>query len=108
QKNAPPLLLDVTQESSLASALLQAQPLLAKASEVHLVNNAGIAVAGPVEAVPLARWREQFEVNVFGLVRTTQLFLPYLRASRGRVVNISSVSGLSAMAYLGPYAGSKF
>lgn len=103
-----PLMLDVTDEASVDKAVSDTRELLEKAEEVHLVNNAGIAVAGPVEGVSLKRWREQFEVNVFGLVKVTQAFLPYIRKTRGRIVNISSVSGLATSPYLGPYSASKF
>lgn len=106
--NAQPLFLDVTDEASIHASLKECRPILEKAEEVHLVNNAGIAVAGPVEAVPLSRWKEQFEVNVFGLLRVTQAFLPFIRPTRGRIVNVSSVSGLVTSPYLGPYSASKF
>lgn len=103
-----PLMLDVAKEDMVDEAVSQVREVLEKAEEVHLVNNAGIAVAGPVEGVSLARWREQFDVNVFGLVKVTQAFLPYIRKTRGRIVNISSVSGLATSPYLGPYSASKF
>jgi len=103
-----PLTIDVAKEDSVERACKEVSELLSEASEVHLINNAGIAVAGPVEGVSLARWREQFEVNVFGLVRVTQAFLPQIRRTKGRVVNISSVSGLATSPYLGPYSASKF
>lgn len=106
--NARAVLLDVTSDASVSDAMAELRPLLEAAAEVHLVNNAGIAIAGPVEGVALARWKEQFEVNVFGLVRATQAMLPYIRATKGRIVNISSVSGLATMPYLGPYSASKF
>ncbi len=106
--NAQPLLIDVTDEASITNALNGIRKLLDKAKEIHLVNNAGIAVAGPIEGVPISRWREQFDVNVFGLVRATQIFLPYIRATRGRIVNVSSVAGLAASPYMGPYSASKF
>ncbi len=73
-----------------------------------LVNNAGIAVNAPVEALPLDEWRRQFEVNLFGHIAMTQALLPSLRQSKGTVVNISSVGGKVAMATYGAYAGSKF
>lgn len=103
-----PLMLDVTDEASVDKAVADTRELLEKAEEVHLVNNAGIAVAGPVEGVSLKRWKEQFDVNVFGLVKVTQAFLPFIRKTRGRIVNISSVSGLATSPYLGPYSASKF
>lgn len=108
QAGITPVLLDVTSESSLEQAYRQLKIDLEQAPKVHLVNNAGIALGGPLEGVPLARWRAQFEVNVFGLVATTQKFLPFIRKTKGRIVNISSLSGMLADPYLGPYAASKF
>jgi len=76
---------------------------------VGLVNNSGIVVSGPVELVPLADWRRQFEVNVIGQIAVIQSLLPILHQSEGgRIVNISSSSGLIASPFLGPYASSKF
>ncbi|MGQ5228639.1 SDR family NAD(P)-dependent oxidoreductase [Streptomyces sp. yara] len=73
-----------------------------------LVNNAGIEVNAPVEVLPLALWREQFEVNLFGHIAVIQKLLPFLRRSRGRIVNISSVGGVAALPVFGAYAGTKF
>ena len=73
-----------------------------------LVNNAGIAVAGPLEFLPLDELRRQLEVNVVGQLRVTQAVLPALRRARGRVVNVGSISGRSALPFLGAYAMSKF
>ena len=73
-----------------------------------LVNNAGIAVGGVVEALPLDELRHQLEVNVVGQVAVTQALLPALRAAAGRVVFISSVSGRTSVPALTPYAASKF
>ena len=73
-----------------------------------LVNNAGIAVAGPLEFLPADELRRQLEVNVVGQLRVTQLALPALRAARGRIVNVGSISGRSALPFLGAYAMSKF
>ncbi len=73
-----------------------------------VVNNAGIAVAGPIEAVTPDDWREQLEVNVIGQLAVTQAVLPQLRKARGRVLFISSVNGRIATPMLGPYSASKF
>jgi NAD(P)-dependent dehydrogenase (short-subunit alcohol dehydrogenase family) len=73
-----------------------------------LINNAGISVNGPVEALPLEEWRGLFEVNLFGHVAVTQALLPFLHRSHGRIVNISSVGGKVAMATYGAYGGAKF
>lgn len=73
-----------------------------------LVNNAGVAVAGPLEFLDADALREQLEVNVVGQLRVTQLALPALREARGRIVNMGSISGRSALPFLGAYAMSKF
>ena len=73
-----------------------------------MVNNAGIAVGGPMEAVALDDLRRQLDGNVAGQVAVTQAVLPRLRASRGRVVFVSSVSGQVATPMTGPYNASKF
>lgn len=73
-----------------------------------LVNNAGVAVAGPLEFLPTEELRRQLEVNVVGQLRMVQLLLPALREARGRIVNVGSISGKSALPFLGAYAMSKF
>jgi NAD(P)-dependent dehydrogenase (short-subunit alcohol dehydrogenase family) len=73
-----------------------------------VVNNAGIAVGGALEALPIEELRLQFEVNVIGQVAVTQVLLPRLRSSRGRIVFVSSVNGLLASPMLGAYSASKF
>jgi NAD(P)-dependent dehydrogenase (short-subunit alcohol dehydrogenase family) len=72
------------------------------------VNNAGVAIAAPLELVPLDELRRQLEVNLVGQVAVTQAFLPAVRAARGRVVLMGSIGGKSALPFLGPYAASKF
>jgi len=73
-----------------------------------VINNAGIEINAPVEVLPLALWRSQFEVNLFGHIAVIQALLPFLRRSRGRIVNISSVGGEAALPIYGAYAGTKF
>ena len=73
-----------------------------------MINNAGIAIGGPVEALTLTNWRDIFDVNVFAVVSITNRFLPLIRAAKGRIVNIGSISGRIASPYLGPYCASKF
>lgn len=97
-----PLALDVTDAGQIAAAAEIVGP------ELHgLVDNAGIAVAAPLELVPLDELRRQLEVNVVGQVAVLQAFLPALRPVRGRVVLMGSVGGRSALPFLGPYAASK-
>jgi NAD(P)-dependent dehydrogenase (short-subunit alcohol dehydrogenase family) len=73
-----------------------------------VVNNAGIVVSGPVEALAIDDLRRQLDVNVTAQVAVTQAVLPRLRASRGRVVFISSVSGRLSSPLTGAYNASKF
>lgn len=96
--------LDVTEPQSIADTLA----LLGDAPLAGLINNAGVGVAGPVELVPIGDWRRQFEVNVLGLVAVTQAFLPMLRSGTGRIINIGSIAGRSALPASGPYDASKF
>ena len=103
-----PVLLDVTDESSISAALQQIRFTLGARTLTGLVNNAGIAVAGPLEFLPVSELRRQLEVNVLGQIAVTQAVLPLLRQSRGRIVNIGSISGRSALPLTGAYAASKF
>jgi NAD(P)-dependent dehydrogenase (short-subunit alcohol dehydrogenase family) len=73
-----------------------------------LVNNAGIAVAGPLEFLPIDEFRRQLEVNVTGQVAVTQAFLSLLRKARGRIVNMGSIGGRLATPFVAPYNASKF
>ncbi len=106
--NLVPIRIDVADPASISSAVREIQNQLSGEPLWGLINNAGVAIGGPIETLPMQRFREQFEVNVFGLIATTQAFLPQIRKAEGRVVNISSISGLLATPFLGPYCGSKF
>lgn len=101
-----PQILDITVESGIAAiadrVARDQRPLRA------LINNAGIAINAPVETLPIAQWRRQFDVNLFGHIAVTQALLPALLRSSGTVVNISSVGGKVALPTYGAYAGSKF
>jgi len=101
------VLLDVTDRDSVRAAAARVETAVGSRGLDGLVNNAGIAVGGPLEFLPETRLRRQFEVNVFGLLAVTQALLPLLRRARGRVVNIGSVSGLIASPMIGPYSASK-
>ncbi|HLE52470.1 MAG TPA: SDR family oxidoreductase [Anaerolineales bacterium] len=103
-----PLFLDVTQLTSIAAAAEQIAAAVGQAGLDGLVNNAGIAIAGPLEFIALPDLRRQLEVNVIGQVAVTQAALPLLRQARGRIVYISSVGGLLAAPYFAPYSASKF
>jgi NAD(P)-dependent dehydrogenase (short-subunit alcohol dehydrogenase family) len=98
-----PLLLDVTDAGHLAAL----GERLAGVPLTGLVNNAGIAVTGPLEAVELDEVRRQFEVNLVGQLAVTQTALPALRAGVGRIVNVGSIGGRVGPPFIGPYASSK-
>jgi NAD(P)-dependent dehydrogenase (short-subunit alcohol dehydrogenase family) len=102
-----PIRLDVTDPASLAAASHTVTAMMGDHGLAGLINNAGIGVAGPIEALPLAEWRRQFEVNVFGLIATTQTFLPLIRKGRGRIINMGSIAGRASMPFMAPYAASK-
>lgn len=103
-----PVILDVTRSHDISRAVETVQSQLGNAHLHGLLNNAGWLCMGPLEVIPLEDVRRQFEVNTFGVLATTQAFLPMLRKARGRIVQISSSSGLSALPFMGPYAASKF
>ena len=97
-----PVELDVTEGAHIGGAAE------AVGENLHgLVDNAGIAIAAPLELVPLDELRRQLEVNVVGQVAVLQAVLPALRQARGRVVLMGSIGGRSALPFLGPYAASK-
>src|SRR6058998_2772553 len=110
--DAPPaaaghVLIDLSEPESVVAA---AKHLLEQTdgSLDALVNNAGINVNGPFEALPIDEWRRQFEVNLFGQLTLTRELLPALLASRGRVITVGSVGGRYSAPFLGPYSASKF
>lgn len=101
-----PLALDVTDPDSIAAAAQRVGEACG-GRLAGLVNNAGVAVPGPVEGVALDELRRQLEVNVVAQVAVTQALLPMLRAARGRVVMMASIGGRVALPYISPYSASK-
>ena len=112
QREASPRLtavaIDVTDAGSIAGAARTITAVMGDAGLAGLVNNAGIAVPGPLEFLPLADLRRQLEINVVGQIAVTQAMLPLLRAARGRIVNMGSIGGRMATPFVGAYAASKF
>lgn len=104
--NVHVLQLDVTDADSVARA---AGVVRANGDDrLHaVVNNAGIIVQGPLELVPEAELRHQFDVNVFGPALVTQEFLPLLRKGRGRLINVTAVTARVAGPFFGPVSASK-
>jgi NAD(P)-dependent dehydrogenase (short-subunit alcohol dehydrogenase family) len=101
------LALDVTNEQSMQSAVEQVQS--AEGAVGVLINNAGYSQSGAIETVPIELARAQFETNVFGLVRLTQLVLPAMREQRwGKIVNLGSMGGRLSFPGGGLYHASKY
>jgi NAD(P)-dependent dehydrogenase (short-subunit alcohol dehydrogenase family) len=101
------LALDVEDEESMTAAVTEVEQ--AEGAVGVLVNNAGYSQSGAIESVDLERVRRQFETNVFGLVRLTQLVLPGMRRQRsGRVVNLSSMGGRLVFPGGGFYHATKY
>lgn len=109
-----PLLFDVTDEAAVGAAASLVRTKLGGQPLRGLVNNAGIATAGPLMHQPVSEFRQQLEVNLVGPLIVTQAFLPLLGADRalpgtpGRIVNVSSAGGKNGGPFLGAYAASKF
>ncbi len=96
--------LDVTDAAQIAAV----RDELGQSPLAGLVNNAGIAVAGPIEFLPVDQLRQQLEINLIGQVAVTQALVPALRQARGRVINVSSIGGRMALPLMGAYSMSKF
>lgn len=109
-----PLQFDVTDEAAVRAGARQVEAALGGQTLAGLVNNAGIAVAGPLLHLPVDEFRKQMEVNVTGIVTVTQAFAPLLGAESpahkdpGRIINISSVAGRTGNPFMAPYSASKF
>jgi NAD(P)-dependent dehydrogenase (short-subunit alcohol dehydrogenase family) len=112
-RNFVPLLFDVTDEAAVQAAARQVGEQLEGATLFGLVNNAGIAVPGPLLHLPTDDFRHQLEVNLVSVLIVTKAFLPLLGADRslrgkpGRIVNISSTGGRQGGPFVGAYAASK-
>ena len=109
-----PLVFDITDEAAVAGAAASVREQLAGDQLVGLVNNAGVAVFGPLLHIPVADFRHQIDVNLVGPLIVTQAFAPLLGAAKdfagtpGRIIMISSVGGRIASPFLGPYHAAKF
>jgi short-subunit dehydrogenase len=108
-----PLIFDICEKTAIASAAIAVREHLGNNLLTGLINNAGIAVAGPLLHLPPGELQKQFDVNVHGFMNVTREFLPLLGAGKdsdqqpGRIINISSVSGTISYPFIGPYAASK-
>jgi NAD(P)-dependent dehydrogenase (short-subunit alcohol dehydrogenase family) len=103
-----PLMLDVTDAAQIAAAAEKVGTEVGEAGLDGLVNNAGIAVPGPLETLPVDDLRRQVEVNLTAHVAVTQALLPAIRRAPGRIVFITSIGGLMAFPMFGAYHAAKF
>ena len=102
-----PLILDVTDSSSLDQAQKFVSQAVGETGLWGLVNNVAVAFVSPLEYAPLDDFRKLYAVNVFGLLAITQKFLPLIRLAMGRIVNISSTASSAVAPFHGPYSSSK-
>jgi short-subunit dehydrogenase len=113
-KNFKALIFDVVDETAIKNSVPIVQEIVGQNGLAGLVNNAGIAVSGPMQNVTIEQLRYQLDVNVLGVHRVTNAFLPLLGATEncshepGRIIQISSVNGILSPPFTGPYAASKF
>ena len=103
-----PVLLDVTDQEQIEAAAARVAEETDGAGLDGLVNNAGIAVPGPLETLPIEDFRRQLEVNLTAQVAVTKAMLPSIRSARGRIVFITSIGGLMAIQMFGAYHAAKF
>jgi NAD(P)-dependent dehydrogenase (short-subunit alcohol dehydrogenase family) len=103
-----PLMLDVTDAEQIAAAAERIGADVGEAGLDGLVNNAGIAVPGPLETLPIDDFKRQVEVNLSAHVAVTQAMLPSIRRAQGRIVFITSIGGLMAFPMFGAYHAAKF
>ncbi len=103
-----PLMLDVTDADQIRAAAERIGTETGPAGLDGLVNNAGIAVPGPLETLPIEDFKRQIEVNLSAQVAVTQAMLPTIRTARGRIVFITSIGGLMAFPMFGAYHAAKF
>src|SRR5687768_13520662 len=103
-----PIILDVTDAEAISRAAEFVTSHVGRGGLNGLVNNAGIALGGPLEFLPIEVWRNQLEVNVIGQVAVTKALMPLLRQGKGRVVFIGSIGGRTGTPFMGPYNASKF
>lgn len=99
--------MDQADESSIANASIELNKIINGQKLYALINNAGIAVPGPLVDLPLDKFREQLEVNVFGVLSLTQKLFPMM-TDGSRIINIGSVSGLLVSPFMGAYCCSKY
>src|SRR5258708_2101838 len=108
-----PLMMDVTDRQAIERAAAQVSAQVGSSTLAGLVNNAGVAVPGPLLHLPLEEYRRQLEVNLVAPLSVTQVFAPLLgadlarRGPAGRIINIGSTAGKIGIPFMGAYVASK-
>ena len=103
-----PITIDVVKKASISAARQKVQRAVGKDGLAGLVNNAGIAGAGPIEHLPVAEFQKVIDVNLVGQYAVTQAFLPLLRRGGGTILFITSIGGRVASPFFSPYNAAKF
>jgi NADP-dependent 3-hydroxy acid dehydrogenase YdfG len=107
--NITPVSLDVTVSDQINQAVcFVTDHIWPSITSFSLINNAGIGIGGPIEFLPIDDFRRQVEVNLVGLIDVTQSFLPMIRRSKGKIINIGSLNGRIAFPFSGAYVATKF
>lgn len=105
--NITPVIMDVIDHESILKAKEEVEKLLGENKLYSIINNAGVAVAGTLENLPIEQIKYQFEVNLFGLIDTTQQFFSLLDPENSKIINMSSIGGRISNPLIGAYAASK-
>ena len=105
--NLAPIKIDVADSASIMAAAEEVGAAVGERGIVGLVNNAGLSLGAPLEFQDMAEVRAMFDVNVIGLIETTQAFMPLIRRGRGRVVCIGSIGGRVASPFVAVYSATK-
>jgi len=109
-----PLIFDVTDHEAVAASVSEVKNVIKDEGLACLINNAGVAISGTIIHTSIKDFQHQFDINLFGVIAVTKSYLPLLGALKdyenkpGKIINISSVSGVIAFPFLSPYCASKF
>ncbi len=106
-KKIHPIKMDITDETSIQKSYSRIKSMTSEHGLSAIINSAGICIVGPLECLTIDHLREQFEVNTFGTFSVIKAFIPLVIAGKGRIINISSISGRTTFPFSGCYSASK-
>ena len=108
-KNAYGIQLDLRNTEQIQKFCIKAEDIINTSGKLRcIILNAGVALGGPVENIPMEIFHETFQINFFGNISVLKHFIPMLENTKGRIVFVGSLAGKIAMPFLSPYASSKF